>query len=207
VAPDATVWESIVDHAPNLPPPSTVGLTIPPDATPGVNNDSIFSEPRTSVSKLLITFSGDINAATASPANVILAGRDSAGNPLNLAGTVIGASATASNKMEITFTPALPDFAKYRVAIDGVQAACGVAEVTSGVERIFTALRGDASNDRRVTATDVSGVRNLVGTNPINPGNGTHVRSDANDDGRITSTDVAGVRGLVGRDARTIVDP
>lgn len=209
VAAVGQTWESVVSHLPNF-PGGDIGLVIPEDATPGDNTDSPFSEPRSAVSKLVVTFSSAINAATATPAAVSLTGRDSGGNLMNLGGTAIGTSVVAGDtKLEITFTPSLPDFAKYRVVLNGVQTAgCGAAVVT-GTERIFTALRGDAAGggDRRVNATDLGGVRGLVGTNPIDAGILNHVRADFNNDGRINATDLGGVRGLIGRDARTIVDP
>ncbi len=214
VAAAGTTWESVVSHLPNFEGPDlsgNVALMIPEDLTPGDNTDSPFSEPRSAVSKLVVTFSAAINPATATPAAVSIAGRDVNGNLLNLGGVAIGTNVVAGNtKLEITFTPSLPDYAKYRVTLSGLTTndACGAAVVT-GTQRIFTALRGDAANggDRRVNATDLGLIRSLVGVNPIDPANVNHVRSDWNDDGRINATDLGGARPLVGEDARTIVDP
>ena len=109
--------------------------------------------------------------------------------------------------VEITFTPALPDYARYRLTMTGVLGAGGGA-VMGPTEVIFTRLLGDANGDLRVRANDVGGVRSLVGVaNPIDPTNPLHVRSDATCDGRVRANDVAGVRGEVGKDARLINDP
>lgn len=208
VAAVGETWESVVSHVPNF-PGGDVGLVIPEDTTPLDPNDSPFSEPRSGVSKLVVTFTGNtIDAATATPGNIALAGRDSGDNLMDLSGITIGTAVTAGDsKLEITFTPALTDFAKYRVTLNGVQAATCGTPVAVGTQRIFTALRGDANGDRRVTATDLGLVRSLVGTNPIDAAILNHVRSDFNDDGRITATDLGGIRALIGRDARLLTDP
>jgi len=198
-------WESVLTHSPNQPVP--IALAIP--------DTGLFSEPRSGIKMIVVTFGGALNPATAIPANVTVCGNNDvtgAGiSPVDLSGVVVTtATTTGDTKMEINFAPALPNFARYRIELkttilgangDPIQAGTG------GLSRILTALQGDASGDRRVNATDVGGVRGLVGTNPIDPAILTHVRSDANNDGRINATDVGGVRGRVGNNAQSILDP
>jgi hypothetical protein len=156
-----------------------------------------------------VTFDQDIDPATVTPGSVLLIGRGTASRTLlDLSGIAVGASATASNQLEMTFEPELPDVAKYRVTLMGVRTPSGMP-VYAGVyggERVFTALRGDATGDLRVNATDVGAIRSLV-VSSMDPSAEKSVRSDACTDGRINATDLGGVRGRVGIDARTIVDP
>lgn len=188
-------WQSVATHG----AVGEVGLVIP--------DTGLFSEPRSGITKIVVTFSNPIDPTTASPGAIGLAGRDSAGNLRDLSGIVIGTSVVASDtKLEITFTPKLPDFSKYRVSLNGVENACGTAVVT-GTQRILTALQGDAAMNRVINSADVGGARSLLNTDPINPANTNHVRSDANDDGRISSADVGGIRSVINRDASGIADP
>jgi hypothetical protein len=183
----------------------------PIDVPLNIPNDGLFSEPRSGVKKIVVTFDGALNPATAIPANVTVCGNNSAGSPVDLSGVVVTtATTTGDTKMEINFAPALPDYARYRIALKtSILCASGgaIQAGTGGLSRILTALQGDANGDRRVTATDLSGVRSLVGTDPIDPAVLNQVRSDANNDKRITATDLSGVRSKVGTDARTIPDP
>jgi hypothetical protein len=193
----APTWQSVLTHG----AVGEVGLDIP--------DTGLFSEPRSGIKKIVVAFVGDtINPATATPANIGLAGRNSVGALLDLSGITIGTAATAGNtKLEITFTPGLPDFARYRVSLNGVQGSCGAAVVT-GAQRILTALRGNAGGGNLIiNSADVGGARSLINTDPINPANINHVRSDANNSGNITSADVGGIRSVLNRDASGIADP
>jgi hypothetical protein len=201
------IWESIVDHRPYA---GYIGLVIPEDWTPDVTHDSPFSESRRGIGRLRVKFNADLDPRSVTSASVALAGRGLDG-ALNLHGILIEAEATQDDELEITFSPTLPDFAKYRVELQGLLTSSGTP-VTQGLSRIFTALRGDATDDGRVNATDVGGVRGLVhervGPAPAyDPIAIRTARSDVFTDGRINATDVAVVRYLVGRDARTIQDP
>lgn len=70
---------------------------------------------------------------------------------------------------------------------------------------IGLALFCDANGDQRVKATDVGGVRGLIGQSVIQ--SILHTRSDVDDDGDIDDTDLDLVRGEVGKDARYIPNP
>jgi len=182
-----------------------VGLIIP--------DTGLFSEPRAGISKIVVSFDGALNPATVTPANVTVCGNDLADSPVDLTGVVITTGTTTGDtKMEINFAPALPNLAKYRIALKTtILGANGGAIVpgAGGLSRILTAIQGDYANggDRRVNATDLGGVRNLVGINPINPATLNEVRADANNSGNISATDLALVRARVGQDARAISDP
>ena len=154
-----------------------------------------------------MTVSAAIDPATAGPSAVAVVGNDCANNPVDLSGLTIGTTTTdADTKLEITLTPKLPDCARYRATLTGIQSAGGTP--IAGVTELFiTALVGDASNDLRVAANDVAAVRFYVPTEPIDPTEIYHVRCDASDDGRIRADDVAGARFYVGNDARFIPDP
>ena len=106
----------------------------------------------------------------------------------------------------ITFSQALPDFARYLIHLTGVIGA-NCLTLASDSDRNLTALFGDVTGDRRVNSTDVGGVTGLGGIDPINPAEMLQVRSDVTNDGRINSTDVGGVTSLRGRDTRFIADP
>ncbi len=196
-------WESVLTHAPNFTEP--VPLVI--------SDDGMFSEPRSGIRKIVVSFDGAIDPATAVPENVTICGNDIDDLPVDLTGVAISVVPTAlDTKMEINFEPALPNYARYRIEIStDIHSAVGVSiqAGTGGLSRILTALQGDAAGggDRRVNATDLGGVRNLVGINPINPATLNEVRADVNNSGNINATDLGLVRGRVGQDARNISDP
>jgi hypothetical protein len=205
--PTVVKWESVVVHLRGVGP---VALEIPANGT--------FSEPRSAVTKLVVTFDRPIDPATAVPEHVNLCGlmpgpTEGSFVPVDLSNVTMTVKTSASDtRMEINFTPGLPDFARYRIELKGIRGPGGPLKPgTGGLTRIFTALQGDAFQDLRVNATDVGGARNLalVGTDPIDPTNLQHVRSDANNDGRVNATDVGGMRAraLRGVDARAIPDP
>lgn len=193
-------WKSVVTHGAS----NTIGLVVPSDAT--------FSEPRNGgVTKLRVSFSSPIDPSSVSPSNVTVCGNDVNGQPVNLSWITVTTSVLSDNMVvDVNFSPKLPNFARYRVRLSGVK-DLGCHTITENNERIFTSLFCDATGDRRVTATDVSGVRSLEGTGPpVDPNapNGTQqVRSDVDndDDDDVDDTDL--VRGEVGKDARFIPDP
>jgi len=159
-----------------------------------------------------VTFNGALNPATAIPANVTICGNNSAGSPVDLNPVAITAGIVAGSndmKMEINFAPRLPDFARYTIALGGVECSGGGAAQagTGGLSRVLFAIQGDMTNDRRVNSTDVGGCRTQIPRDPIDPAILTEVRGDVNNDKRINSTDVGFARTLVGNDARTIPDP
>ncbi len=196
---DVTKWESIGTHAQGV---GDVALDIP--------NNNNFSEPRNGIKKLRVTFSGAVDPTTAIPGNVIRCGNNSAGSPIDLSGvTVTTAAINGNTQMDINFAPQLPDFGRYRVALNGVKCVGGAAAGAGagGLSRILTALQGEANGDRRVNATDVGGCRSLVPRTPINPAVLNEVRCDANNDGRINATDVGGIRSKIPNNATAIPDP
>ncbi len=194
-------WTSVLAHSPNQSVP--ISLIIP--------DTGLFSEPRGGISKIVVSFDAPLNPATVIPANVTVCGNDVNDSPVDLSGIVVTTATTNGNtKMEINFTPALPNYAKYRIALkSSIQGANGgsIGEGAACLSRILTGLQGDYTNDRRINATDLGGIRNLVGTNPINPASVIDIRADANNSGNINATDVGLVRARVGQDARAISDP
>jgi len=187
-------WKSVVTHGAS----NTIALTM----------ESEFSESRNGgVTKLRLSFSGPIDPASVSASNVVICGNDVNDQPLDLSGITFTTAVLAGNMIvEINFTPKLPNYARYRVRLIGVEDMdCNVISVNS--ERIFTALFGDASGDRRVNATDVGWVRTLEGTSPINPGVESQVRCDVDNDDDVDTTDTDLVRDEIPKDARYIADP
>ncbi len=197
VAPQITGWESAGDHS------NGIG-----EARLPVAADGSFSEPRQSgIRRLIANFSEPIKPTSLSAINILVDSRDPSGQSLDLTGVTLTTALRNSNQSaEINFDPPLPDFARYRVQVNGVTDVANNALGGNSVI-ILSALTGDATGDRRVNNTDVGAIRSLVVSDPINLGDGFHVRSDINNDGRITEDDATIVLGLRGHDARFIADP
>ncbi len=191
-------WQSIGVHGMGIGP---VALEIAPDPAP-------FSEPRLSgVSKLVVSYAGAFNPATAAAGAVTVVGNASGGIPVDLSGIVTTTNAIAANtQLEITFAPKLPDFAKYRITLAGVETPTGAA-IAGTNSVIVTALLGDASGDLMVLPNDVGGVSNLVAIVGIDPTIVIQVRSDGNNDGNILPSDVGGISNEVGKIGAIIPNP
>lgn len=201
--PPSTVlqWESVAEHARGV---GEVGLVI------AASDDS--TEPRLfGLSKIVVSFDNAIDPTSALPGNVSVDGCDVTDTAIDLSGTTIDVLTQASDtELVIEFDPALPDYARYLIALPGILGGDGAA-LLGDADRVVYALVGDANGDRRVAANDVGGARSLVGTDPIDPTDPAsgifQVRSDANKDGRIAANDVGGIRSMVGNDARSISCP
>jgi len=189
-------WHSAVEHGHGV---GEALLEIPDDGS--------FTEPRaTGISKLLVTFNRAIDPNSLVPGNVLIGGLDFDNNPVDLNAIVIGTATRSGDEVaEITFAPALPDFAKYCVRLLGIRGVDGTP-LTGDRDRIMTALVGDASGDMRVNATDLSRVR-AARANPIDPGEPLQVRADISCDGRVNATDLSRVRARRPNDARAIDEP
>ncbi len=198
VPPQVVAWESVGTHGRGV---GDVGLEISAAGT--------FSEPRfAGISKLLVTF--DAAIAPPTTANVTVVGCDGAGAVDVTGSTMTVSTAAGATEMIIEFSPKLPDLARYVVELTGLVrqgSTAGVCLVEGDLLMEMSAVLGDATGDRRVTAQDVGGARSFVGVDPIDATNLFHVRSDATMDGRITAQDVGGIRAQVGHDARTFVCP
>ena len=194
--PQILLWQSANDHARGV---GEAALTIPDDGT--------FSEPRDGgISRLLVTFSEAINPASLGPSNVLVAGRDVSNQPIELSSIVVSTSFRADNTVAvISFSTALPDFARYLVRLVGVTDTAG-NPLEGDNDRILTALRGDTSGDLRVNVTDLSRINSQT-TDPISAANATQVRADLSMDGRVNVTDLSRAWAYNGRDARFIADP
>ena len=172
-----------------------------------IHDDGNFSEPRSDgISKLILVFDEPIDPASLISVNVAIAGLDANNAPIDCNSIAIGTSTRNGNtEAVITFTPALPDYAKYKVAVSGVTDAVG-NPLAGDADRIMTALIGDVSADRRVNATDLSDVR-ATRTRLINKNNSGQVRADVSQDGRVNAADRSRVRVRRDNDARGISDP
>jgi len=209
VQPTVVKWESVLTHS--RPPPGVdlgpVGLEIPDDGS--------FSEPRSAIRKIVVTFDLPIDPTTATPDSVNICGLKPGVTPgtfvpVDLSGIVITVKTSdGDTKLVINFEPGLPDFARYLIVLKGIWGPGGPLKPGSGgLSRILTALRGDARMDLRVNSTDVGAARFLVGTtDPIDPTIPIEVRCDVSLDARINSTDVGGIRSLIPSDARNIPNP
>lgn len=187
------LWESVATHTGI----GEVGLEIPAAG--------VFSEPRSpGISKIVVSFSGAIDPATAIEGNIAIEGCDVDGNPLVLSAPVIALSA-GDTTMTLTFATALPDLAEYSISLNGFTSANGAA-VAGDVSRCILGLLGDASGDGIVDNSDLVGVRFFRGV-VFDPANVFHVRSDPNTDGVIDNGDLVAVRFFRGNDARTIACP
>ena len=170
-------------------------------------DDGSFSEPRSyGLSKLIVQFSEPVDPLTFTVASVQIAGNDANSLSVALGGIIIGVSLQSGDtEGVITFTPSLPDYARYIVRVSGVR-DLEANDLTGDNDRIMTALVGDASGDLRVNSTDFSRVRSYR-TQLIAPAATDEVRCDVSCDGRVNIIDLSRVRTCRGHDARLISDP
>jgi len=172
-------WKSVVTHGTS----NTIGLV--------VGTDGLFSEPRNGgVSKLRLSFSSPIDPSSVIASNVVKCGKDVNGQAVDLSGITVTTTVHSGDMgVDINFAPKLPNYARYRVRLNGVQDVdCNA--ITTNTERIFTSLLGDATGDRRVLSADVLQVNTLVGTAPIDPSFTPQVRADVDNDNDIDGTDL-----------------
>ena len=173
-----------------------------------INDDGNFSEPRSSgISKLILAFDEPIDPTSFSlmHLNLELAGRDANGN-VQFSGISVSISMrNGDTEGVITFSPPLPDYARYLLSVSGITDVAG-NPLAGDADRIMTALAGDVSCDLRVNATDLSRVR-AARMKSIDPNVAAQVRADVNFDGRVNATDISRVRRRRGNDARGIEDP
>ncbi len=200
VPPVVTEWRACSDH----------GLTVG-EACLSIPDDGSFAEPRLAANRVVVSFNRPIDPATATAANVFVVGNDVANLPVNLAGVSINAAAAPGNQeMVITFTPALPDVARYRISLANITGDTGLA-LAGDADRIFTVVGGDANQSRHVTNADLGFARFFrdLPANPIDPAQEPHVRADVNGSGAVTNADLGAIRFFrdAGSDARAIVDP
>ena len=155
---------------------------------------------------LRVQFSEPINPDTFTEASVQVAGLDANDQPVALGAIAVAVSVQPDNMSgDISFSPALPDYARYIVAITGVTDTAGNA-LAADNERILTTLRGDVSGDLRVNATDLSAARGAR-TGLVNSVNIAEVRADVSLDGRVNATDLSRIRPHRGNDATGISEP
>lgn len=194
--PQILLWQSANDHARGV---GEAALIIPDDGT--------FSEPRDGgISRLLVTFNEAIDPASLGPAAVHLAANDAFGQSLDLSSIIVTTAFRSGNTVAvISFSTALPDFARYLIRLVGVTDAAG-NPLEGDNDRILTALRGDTSGDLRVNVTDLSRI-NAQTSDPISASNPMQVRADVSMDGRVNVTDLSRAWAYNGRDARFIADP
>jgi len=199
--PQIVGWQSARTHG------ATVGeqlLEIPDDGS--------FSESRyDGISRLVVTFDEAVDPATFTASSVQVAGNDVDNNPVDLSGVTISTSMVSGDTVGIIdFSPALPDYARYVVRLDGIQDVAG-NPLAGDNDRVMTSLVGDANGDLRVNNTDMAWVRYYrdLPANPIDPGDAMQLRTDIWPDGRVNNTDMAWVRYYrdEGRDARGMLDP
>jgi hypothetical protein len=153
-----------------------------------------------------VEFSEAMDPVSFAPSCVELAALDSNNDPLDLSGVVIDTSLRTGDTVGvITFTDALPDYARYTARISGVTDVVGNA-LGEDNDRTMTALCGDVSGDLRVNATDFSRVRSAR-TRLVDSGNPDQVRADVSLDGRVNASDLSRIRARRGNDARGIADP
>ncbi len=189
-------WASAADHGHGV---AEALLAIPDDGS--------FSEPRSGgIGKLIVLFSEAIDPVSFIPGGVRVAGLDANNLSVDLGGLVIGCALRDGDVIgEVTFTPALPDYAKYVVRVSGARDTAGNG-LAGDDDRIVTALCGDVSGDLRVNATDFSRVR-AARTRVVDPGTPDQVRADVSADGRVNASDLSRIRARRGHDARAIPGP
>ena len=179
-----------------------VGLDLPAGVTT--------SEPRQGgVARVLVKLTADdMIAEDLEPSAVLVDGVDANGESIDLNGTTRTITfLPGTEEFEIAFEPPLPSEAVYCIRLLGVSDDAGNELRAIDAQRTIAVLAGDATNDLRVATSDVSGVRSLLGTDPIDPNNPLHVRSDIDTDGNIDQADVDLVVAALGGDLRGVSAP
>jgi hypothetical protein len=193
-APTILGWNSVGTHG------GTLG-----EVASAIADDNSYVEGRSGgLRKLLVQFDSAIDAASFTPAAVLLAGNGLAG-AITLSGITISTSLQSGNTVGvIEFSSALPGYARYSIRLSGVTG--GGLSLSGDADRSFTALIGDVSGDGRVNATDLSRVRAQASAliDPLAP---AAVRADVSGDGRVNATDLSRVQARNGNDARGIAFP
>ena len=194
--PTIIAWYSVAEHGRGV---GEALLEIP--------DDNLFSEPRSDgITKLVVEFSEAINPINFTSDSIAMTGLDANNESVDLGEIIIGASLRNGDvEGVITFTPALPDYAKYLVILDGPTDMHG-NPLAGDADRILTALVGDVSGDLRANSTDLSRVR-AARTKLVDPGNTDEVRADVSCDGRVNAADLSRVRARRGSDATAIDEP
>jgi uncharacterized Zn-binding protein involved in type VI secretion len=190
-------WASVQTHGVL----GELGLTIP--AT------GLFTEPRTKgVTKLVVKLDSPVDPASVGANSIRIAGVSGPeGASVDLAGVKVSVSLADSNStVNIVFSQSLPDVARYRVLLSGVQDLLGNT-ISTNNERVFATLVGDASGDGVVNNTDIGGVRSLRRAGAIDPAARYAIRSDLNAGGSIANADVNLIYALRGHDVRSLSDP
>lgn len=189
-----TGWYSAAEH----------GTT---EAMLAIPDDGSFSESRaTGVGKLVVTFDKPIDPTSLAPEDVLLDSRGPDGQPLDLSAVSISTSTrNADAEGVISFSPPLPDYARYYVRLSGVSGADS-SSLAGDADRILTALAGDVSGSLVVDSADMDAAR-AARSAPIDIGNAQQVRADVSCDRRANVTDLSRVRARIGNDASAIADP
>jgi hypothetical protein len=161
-----------------------------------------WSEPRGGgIAALTLSFSEPVDPSTAIAANVLVTGVRPDGSDVSLAGITKSVLLRLGNQYaDITFTPPLPEGARYCIRLVQVKDAAGNPLEAAGSRIDVSSVLGDVTNDLRVTADDISALNALVGESAINASNPFQVRSDLDRDGAITTTDLAILIGSIGLD-------
>jgi len=190
-----TEWASCSDHG-------TAG-----EGLLAISDDGAFSEPRAGgIKKLMLTFDKAIDAGSFVPSSVLVAGKGSDGSAVDLAGITISTSTrNGDTQGVITFTPQLPDYARYYVRVSDVTGTDG-GMLAGDTDRLLTALVGDVSGDLAVDSGDLTSVR-YARAAPIDLNVPEQVRADVSCDARVNATDLSRVRSRFGNDASAIQDP
>lgn len=198
--PTITQWRSCGTHGTGV---GEACLTIPDDGT--------FGEPRLCADRLVVTFDSPIDPLTVLPQNVTLVGNDVNNLPVDLTGVAVSVTTQSANtELVITFSPILPDVARYSVSLANLIGANGLA-AAGDMNRVFTVIRGDVNQSLHVTNADLGFVRFFRDqpTNPVDPAQPFQVAADVNCSGGVSNADLGAVRFFrdAGSDARFITNP
>lgn len=170
-----------------------------------IPDDSSFSEPRRGgIKALIVQFSEPMDRTTVTADKVAIHGRRVDGTAIDLTGIEIHTNLDRdATTVTISFSQALPDQARYEVALSGMVSAGGIS-LSGDVDRVITALLGDVNSDRVVDEHDAAALVAQRGPIAIDAPSAAAIRSDLNQDGRVTTLDLAGLYTLIGHDARHI---
>jgi len=187
-APAVAAWASAADHGGG-------------ERLLNVPDDGAFSEPRDGgINMLVVDFleEVDLSGATAAFSGA------AQGGPVNLTGITAAVTRRDPARVQVRFSSALPDVARYLVRLDGMTDVAG--NVLAGDnDRIMTALAGDVNADLATDVFDLIGIWDYRGQ--AAGAGADQTRADVNRDGLVSASDLAAAWDSRGRDASGLGNP
>jgi len=150
-----------------------------------------YIEPRVQgLPTVRIEFNADLDPGTVGPGAITITGDESG----DLSGRIAAVTAPATNVVQVTLDPALPDGEWVTVAVTTALHTAGGSSFTGDLDIRLGSLAGDADGSGQVSGADVLMLRNKAGTPP----DGDAARYDIDGSGKVTVADVRAARRHIG---------